>query len=226
MGENLGRDMDSALNDALNQPDFDRVMLLAVGHADTTMRKYVWRGFLPTASAETQLMVGDQTAADFVHEALERLWDGTRAYNATRSFLENLNSVTDSLIWSAKKSSDRTGVRDFAEETKETGLSSDPVSTAVSSELPANMKLLNDEIIDDQRKCFQILKASFDGDKEMQEYLDAMSEGFFSPAEISELTGIPVLKVYELRRKLKKYAARFFGVKHFKELDRKIAEGQ
>jgi DNA-directed RNA polymerase specialized sigma24 family protein len=218
--------MDLALNNALSQPDVKRVMLLAVGHADATMRRYIWRGFRPKASGESQLMVGDQTADDFVNEALKRLLDGTRAYNPARSLLENLNSVTDSLISSAKKSSDRTGVVDFVEETKEDGLSSDPVSTAVGSELATDTKMLEDEIIADQRKCFQMLRASFDGDKEMQDYLDALSERFFDLAEISDLTGIPVSKIYELRRKLKQFAPKFFGVKNAKELVQKIMEGK
>lgn len=218
--------MDSALNAALNQPDFDRVMLLAVGHADTTLRKYVWRGFRPKTSPRVELIVGDQTATDFVNEALKRFYEGTRTYNPSKSLLENLNSVTDSLIWSAKKSSDRTGVVDFADNTKEDSPSSDPISTAVGSELAADAKLLQDEIVAAQRKCFQMLKASFDGDREMQEYLDALSEHYFDLAEISELTGIPVPKIYELRRKLKKYAPRFFGVKNHAELERKIVEGK
>src|ERR1051325_77976 len=214
--------MDSALNAALSQPDFDQVMLLAVGHADITMRKYIWRGFRPRISSWTELIVGDKTAEDFVNEALKRLCEGTRTYNPSKSLLENLNSVTDSLIWSAKKSSDRTGVVDFAEETKEDSPASDPISTALGSELPADAKLLQDEIVAEQRKCFQMLKASFDGDKEMQEYLDALSARYFDPADIAELTGIPAPKIYELRRKLKKYAPSFFGVTNHAELERKI----
>jgi len=218
--------MDSALNAALSQPDFDQVMLLAVGHADVTMRKYVWRGFRPRTSSWTELIVGDKTAEDFVNEALKRLCEGTRTYNPSKSLLENLNSVTDSLIWSAKKSSDRTGLVDFTEETREDSPVSDPISTAVGSELPADAKLLQDEIVADQRKYFQMLKASFDGDKEMQEYLDALSARYFDAADIAELTGIPVPKIYELRRKLKKYAPNFFGVTNHAELERKIVEGK
>lgn len=218
--------MDPALTTALAQPDFDRVMLLSVSHADVRMRKYIWRGFRPKASPLNELMVDGKTAKDFVNEALRRLCDGTRTYNPDKGLLDNLNSVTDSLISSAKKTSDRTGIVDFQAESSEDASLSDPISTAISVEQPADTKLLTDEILTDQQKCFQMLRASFDGDNEMQEYLDALSAHYFDPAEISVLIGIPVTKIYELRRKLKKYAPRFFGVRNYKELERIIQEGK
>src|SRR5262245_57790203 len=107
--------MDPALITALQLPDFDRAMLLAVSHADVRMRKYIWRGHRPKASS-AELMVDGKTAADFVNEGLKRLCEGTRTYDPARGLLENLNSVTDSLISSAKKTSDRTGVIEFAPE--------------------------------------------------------------------------------------------------------------
>lgn len=217
--------MDPALTIALNQPDFDRVMLLAVSHADVRMRKYIWRGHRPKASS-SELMVDGRTAADFVNEALRRLCDGTRTYNPDRSLQENLNSITDSIISSAKKTSDRTGVVDFAaEQAGHHAPQSDPISAAISAEAPADHKLLADEVVSDQQKCFQMLRASFDGDKQMQEYLDALNSGYFDLAEIEAVTGIPVSEIYELRRKLKKYAPQFFGVQNYQKLERIIQEG-
>ena len=71
-----------------------------------------------------------------------------------------------------------------------------------------------------------MLKASFDGDKEMQDYLEALSEGYWKPADIAELTGMAVEKVYELRRKVTKYAPTFFGVTSYQDLALKIQEGK
>jgi len=217
--------MNPALAAALAEPDFGRVMLLAVSHADTIMRKYIWRGIRPSFSSQNELMVDGKSAKDFVNEALRRLCDGTRTYNATRNLLENLNSITDSLISSAKKTSDRTKVVDFVIESSEDSAPSDPISRAVSSDQAADTKLVADEVLANQEKCFQMVRASFDGDKDMQEYLDALSSGYFDLAEISTLTGIPVSTIYELRRKLKKYAPRLFGVTNYKELERMIYEG-
>jgi len=218
--------MDSALNNALSQPDIQHVLLLAIEHADTTIRKYVWRGFHPKASAKKELMVGDKTAQDFVNEALRRLCDGTRTYNPEKKLLENLNSVTDSLIWSEKKSSDRTGIIDFIEDPHETQSPQDPTSKAVSPDKGAAVSLVENEVTVSQQKCFQLIRMSFDGDDEMQAYLDALSGGFSDIHEISDLTDIPVAKIYELRRKLKNYAPGFFGVANYNEFERKIKEGQ
>jgi len=218
--------MDSALRKALSEPDIDEVLLKAAIHADTTMRKYLWRGFRPTRSRQTELMVGDKTAKDFVSEAVKRLCEGTRQYVATKSLLENINSITDSLIWTDKKSSDRTGIVDYAEDTNEEGLPSDPIATATAPQSLATPDLVEAEILQAQRKCIQMLKASFDGDKEMQDYLEALSEGYWKPADIAELTGMAVEKVYELRRKVTKYAPTFFGVTSYQDLALKIQEGK
>jgi DNA-directed RNA polymerase specialized sigma24 family protein len=171
-------------------------------------------------------MVGDKTADDFVSEALKRLCDGTRKYDASRSLLDNLNSVTDSLIWSDKKSSDRSGIIDYVEEKSEEGLSSDPISTALANDPPVSEKVVHDEILKAQRDYVKLIKDSFDGDKEMQDYIEALSEGYSKPAEIAELTGIPIDKVYELRRKLTKYAPTFFGVENYQEFALKIKGNQ
>jgi hypothetical protein len=86
--------------------------------------------------------------------------------------------------------------------------------------------MLENERCETQRKCFEMIKASFDGDKETQDYLDALSQEFFEIDEISALTDIPVSKIYEIRRKLKKYAPRFFGVTNVADLERKIENPQ
>ena len=215
--------MDEALNIALSQASIEDTLLSAVEHADLTMRKYIWRGFKPKCSPVTkELVVADKTAKDFVNEALKRLCAGKRAYDSDRTLLENLNSVTDSLIWSAKKTSDSTGIVDFAPPPDGVGSLADPLASKPGIEPTAAELLVQTEQCEAQAKCFDLIKASFDGDKETQDYLDAMSEGFFGTDEISELTGIPVPKIYEIRRKLKKYTKRLFGVTNFADFRRKL----
>src|SRR5205085_750640 len=119
-----------------------------------------------------------------------------------------------------------TGIVDYAEVPDENGEKSDPISTAQDPEPTADEKLFRNELQQDQRRCFDTIRASFDGDQRMQEYLDALSEGIFKRAEISEVTGIPVEAIDELRRKLVKYARRFFGVPDFEALQRRLDEGR
>jgi hypothetical protein len=226
-GKNGTLGMDQALKTALNQPDIDDTLISAVEHADLTMRRYVWRGFMPKVSTlNAELTVDDKTANDFVNEALRRLCSGTRTYDSNRTLLENLNSVTDSLIWSDKKASDRTGIIDFAPQPEGADKLPDPIESKPGKDATAAEILSNEEKCEAQANCFEMIKASFDGDKEMQEYLDVLSLGYYKPDEISELTGISVQKIYEIRRKLKKYTKRLFGVTNFTELKRKLETPQ
>jgi DNA-directed RNA polymerase specialized sigma24 family protein len=206
---------------AFRQPGWNETFARAVLHADTKIRKYIWRGFRPKAGSGREITVGDKSAADFVQESVAKLLDGTRRYDSSRTLLENLNSVADSLIWSAKKASDRAGVVDHAD----TKNADDPISQAEDPELTVAEKLKHSELLDDQKKCFKQIRASFDGDKPMQEYLDALASGIFKRAEISEVTGLNVDIISELRRKLAKYAPKFFGVKNFDEFQRLLYEG-
>ena len=215
--------MDEALNTALSLPSIEDTLLSAVEHADLTMRKYVWRGFKPKSSPVTkELMVADKTAKDFVNEGLKRLCAGKRAYDSDRTLLENLNSVTDSLIWSAKKTSDGTGIVDFAPTPDGAGSLSDPLSRKPDIEPTADELLVQTEQCAAQAKCFDLIKSSFDGDQETQAYLEALSQEFYDIEEIAELTGISVPKIYEIRRKLKKYTRRLFGVTNFADFKRKL----
>jgi hypothetical protein len=216
--------MSPQLRAALAQPDYREIFARAVLHADTTIRKYIWRGHPRRYSQFGQVMVGDKTAEDFVSEAVLRLVDDRRTFDPNRSLLENLNSITDSLISADKKHSDRTGVVDVIQENEQTGEPKDPVSTAPDAKSPADQQVREAEIGEDQRRCFDLIKRSFDGDDQMQRYLEALSTGF-KRSEISELIEIPGTKVDDLRRKLVKYARKFFGVTSFKELQRRLEEG-
>ena len=211
---------------ALNGPDWNHTFARAVLHADTTIRKYIWQGFRLQLGAGKETSVGGKSANDFVLGAVEKLLEGKRAYDPARDLLANLNSITDSLIWSEKKRSDRTGIVDYVERDDDDEDRIDPISAAQEADLTADKKLVRDELREDQRRCFKDIRASFDGDWEMQEYLDALSEAIFKRVEISELTGIPVEQLDELRRKLVKYARRFFGVPDFGALQRRLNEGK
>lgn len=215
-----------AVMEALKGPGWSDTYARAVLHADTTIRKYIWRGFRPKFRAENEITVGDKSASDFVVDAIERLLEGKRTYDPSKDLLSNLNSITDSLIWSEKKRSDRTGIVDYVESTNDDGDPFNPISTAQDLDVTADEKLVREELREDQRRCFDQIRASFDGDNEMQEYLDALSEGIFKRAEISDVTRIPAEKIDELRRKLMKYARRIFGVPDFEALQRRLNEGK
>lgn len=216
--------MDPELKKALFASDVRLTITRATYHADTTIRKYIWRGHRRKYSETGEVMVGDKTANDFVSEAIQRLIKAQRTFNPNRSLLDNLNSITDSLISSEKKSSDRTGVIDFVDEEGFDGGPTNPISKAMATEATPDEKLRTDELSEDQRRCIKLIWASFDGDDRMQSYIDALGAGFKRP-EIAELIGISSAEVDELRRKLVKHAARLFGVISFNELQQRLNEG-
>ena len=217
--------MTPALNAALTQPGYRRIVARAAIHADTTIRKYIWRGHRRKFTDAGEIMVGDKTASDFVSEAILRLIDGRRTFDASRTLLENLNSITDSLISAEKKHSDRSGVVDYLETSEEPeGGATDPISSKSTPEPSPDVELRQKELLQDQRRCIESIFASFDGDSEMQDYLKALSAGF-KRSEISELMEIPGERVDELRRKLIKYAPKFFGVANFEEFNRHLEKG-
>src|SRR6266404_6540569 len=131
---------------ALKGPGWNDTFVRAVLHADTTIRKYIWRGFRPKFRAENEITVGDKSASDFVVGAIERLLDGKRTYDPSKDLLSNLNSITDSLIWSEKKHSDRTGLVDRIGSVDDDGDAIDPISAAQDSDLTADEKLVRDEL--------------------------------------------------------------------------------
>jgi hypothetical protein len=217
--------MDPALNAALNQPGWKKTFAMAVLHADTTIRKFIWRGFRPRSTVDNEITVGDKSAADFVQEAVKRLAERRRTYDSSKPLLENLNSITDSLIWSAKKQSDASGIVDYARIENNEDEVVDPISTAEGYELTPDERVKHAELLEDQRQCFRQIRDSFDGNDAMQEYLDALAAAIFKRAEISEVTGLEVTVIDELRRKLVKHARRLFGVANFKEFQRRLKEG-
>lgn len=213
-----------ALDKALEDPNLKSVLLAAVAHAETRIRKYVWRGKVPGyAKPGQELMAGDKTSRDFVNEAISRLFKGSRTYNPEQSLLKNLTSIIDSLIWSDKISSDRSGIIDFDKTHDEADDSwNGLLNTACDDQLSADKLLQEKEYRETQRKFIQKLKASFDNNKDIREYLDALDQGYFKIDDISEITSIPIPKIYEIRRKLKTYASRIFGVTNFADLERKM----
>lgn len=217
-------DMDPNLLAALGQTDDVKLALLrAVAHADRVIRRSYWRGFRPTVSvADHAVSAADRTADDFVAEAYERLLNGKRTYDPSLSLLGNLNSVTDSIISSYKKSSDRVPLVDYAISHGEDGRPIDPITNSREFDDASYEPVSAAENKAAQRQAFDSIRAHFSDSADMQAYLDAMAEGFFLPREIAEVTDLSAERVSELRRTARNHAKILFGVRNFMELKRKM----
>ncbi len=218
--------MDPNLRKAFDVEDFDEIILRATRFAGTVLRKYYWRGFRPSGgSGEVDSSPDAESAEDFVSEALKRLLEGRRAFNSEKSLLENINSITESLISSAKKSSDRKPLSDYPDPPEEFEEPADPVSTANALQGETGHEVVDAELIEDQKMMFLDIRNSLDGDDDAQAYLDAMKEGFHKPNEIADVTHLSVEDVYEIRRRIKKHVKGLFDVQNFHELKRKLVKG-
>jgi hypothetical protein len=183
--------MNASLSNALNASDIDDQLFKSILHAELQIRKFIWNGCFPNASARgTELTVAGMGARDFVTLAVHRLCSGTRTYDESKTFLENVDRTTDSLIWSAKRASDRSPFVELKLETAD-GLPLDPFASEESSSNSPVEEALKEEILEVQRQCIEQLTRAFDGQRDVQDYLDALAGGLTDIDEISEYAGIP-----------------------------------
>jgi len=218
--------MHPSLKVALSAADVDEQIERATLHAEFRIREYVWAGYRPKGDIKEQnVTVAGLSAGDFTLLALQRFTNEVRKYNKSRSFLDNLKSAIDSIIWSAKKAQDLNPTVDYHLEFDGNGNAIDPISTSEEEILSVSDAVVREEAARDQQEHFKNLHQSYDGDDEVQEYLEALSAEIYKPQDIADYTGIDVKRVYEIRKMLKKDAPKFFGVLNFRELERKVADG-
>lgn len=219
--------MDPALEAALSGKDVDADILRAIRHVDFTIRKFIWSGFRPTKFDDgSELTVAGLSASDFVDIALHRLITGVRAYDASKTFVQNINRTTDSIVWSAKKSSDRDPTVAYRLEFDESGLPIDPITlSGDSGPSPADLAV-SEDLANEHGKLIENFKNSFDGANDIQDYIEAMAADITSDDEIAEYVGVTVERLKEIRKLLKKEIKKFFGVKNYRDLERKIGGEQ
>lgn len=215
--------MPPELEKALSNTDPNEIMVRAACYAARVLHKYAWRGRKSSRRANEDFTPDAQSPEDFVNEAFRRLLGGQRTYNPERSLQENVNSVVESLVSSAKKASDRTPLCEIQDFDKEAP--TDPVAASPSAQGELKHEAADQEFLEDQRQAFKKMRNALQDDPKAQYYLEALSEGYDKPAEIADLTGIPIAQIYEIRRKIKKQIKSLFGVQNFGELKRILMEG-
>lgn len=193
--------MDQRLVDILQQADWRHLTPRMEDFADMVLRRYFWRGFRMKVGKEGQLLANGKSADDFVMEAIDALLTGPREYNFELTLEQNLGRTIESQIWDWKKKSDRQPLLDrkkgdAAEE------EFDPFAIAVDSTTAGICEAEKEERLKHQKILVADCEASLNGDAELSALFDAYKSGFFKPADIEELTGIPAGRVSELKRKL------------------------
>lgn len=218
--------MHPSLKVALTAVDVDEQIERATLHAEFRIREFIWAGHRPKGDIKEQdVTVAGLGAGDFAFLALQRFTNEVRKYDEARSFLDNLKSAIDSIIWSAKKAQDLNPTVDYRLEFDGNGNAIDPISSSEEETLSVSDAIVREEVVKDQEEHYKNLFNSYDGDEDVQDYLEALKAEIYKPQDIADLTGIEVRRVYEIRKMLKKDAPKFFGVLNYRELERKVTDG-
>lgn len=201
--------MEQNLETAFSIPDLETVILRAELYADWIMRRYLWRGLKARFGKEKQLLANGKSADDFVKEAVEALLSEQWKYRYDLDLETNLKRTIRSRIWTWKKKSDRQPLADHKGMVSDDGTDFDPVSNAVDPGPSGDVLVEQSEQHELQRIFLEEFKIHLKDDPELSELLSALEGEFTKPAEIEELTGIPAVRISELKRKLESKAARF-----------------
>jgi DNA-directed RNA polymerase specialized sigma24 family protein len=141
-----------------------------------------------------RLLPGGQSDEDIVHEAVARVITGERNWNpAKEPDLENyLKSVIDSMLSSK-------GLFGRKEWNAVSNVEDPEQWERMAGTLP-NL----DGLCHDAEVIIEAMWKELSGDQELSAVFEAVIEGFDKPSEIAEWAGIPVERIYELRRKLER----------------------
>lgn len=172
--------MGSDVAKRLNEADWDSLVPRLLGHAIAN----IYDPF--------RLLPGGLSAEDIVHEAVAKVLNGERKWDPVRQpdLEAHLKSIIDSML----SSKGLFGRKEW--------------ETVANVEDPAEWERFASRLPNlggtchDAEVVLNALRESIRGDQELLDMLEAVLEGFDRPQEITELTGIPVKRVYELQRKL------------------------
>lgn len=193
--------MEQRLVNIVQGADWKRLTPLMEDYADTVLRRYLWRGFRVRVGEEGQLLANGKSADDFLMEAMDALLNGPRGYDYDLTLEHNLQRTIESRIWDWKKKSDRQPLLD-RKKADAGNAEFDPFAIAADSTTLGMCSAEKEERLKHQKTLIADCEASLKGDADLLALFDAYKSGFYKPAEIEELTGIPAGRVSELKRKL------------------------
>ncbi|MBM4286798.1 MAG: hypothetical protein FJ135_01390 [Deltaproteobacteria bacterium] len=191
--------------DLLEAADWSDIIFRLTNHALWRTRRYKW------ISGRPELLPGGMTPEDLALTAVLKVWDGTRDWNPVKypNLLTHLMWIVDSDIDHLYRSTEhRKTVR--MPETEDKGEIEVPDSQAVEAGkiLSPEDELIAKEERDFEEKLKEELNNSVKGDEDLEFLLLCLEDGTDRPAEIAQITGWAISKVYNLKRKLYRKAAK------------------
>jgi hypothetical protein len=149
------------------------------------------RAYIGYLTSTRGLPAGYSDFDEIIHEAVGKLLDGARNWDPkTQPLIRHLRGIVKSML-SKKGLYDREGRRPLGN-----------IAAGVEP-VPADKEesLLT---VEEAEERWKVVKDVLGDDKEALEYIEAIRLGIETPAEIAEMTGIPIKRIYEIPRKLRK----------------------
>jgi len=149
------------------------------------------RGYIGYLTSTRGLPAGYSDLDEIIHEAVGKLLDGARNWDPkTQPLIRHLRGIVKSML-SKKGLYDREGRRPLGN-----------IAAGIEP-VPANEEesLLT---VEEAEERWKVVKDVLGDDTEALDYIEAIRLGFETPAEIAEMTGIPIKRIYEIPRKLRR----------------------
>lgn len=195
----------------LEAADWNDIILKLTRYAIWRAGYYTWR------SRKSDQLLGGKTPIDIACEAIKKVCNGTRNWDPDKypNLLKHLMRIVDSDM----------GHLYFSLEHKKTGSLPQPRSDNISptgfNEIPSDPSspihthfptpeeaLISSEEKDLEEKLKKELYNLVKGDEDLEMLLLCFEEGMDKPERIADETGWEISKVYSLKRKLKRKAAK------------------
>lgn len=197
----------------LEAADWKEIILRLTHHASWRARRYTWK------SGNPGQLPGGKTAEDIACSAIEKVWSGTRDWDPDKypNLLTHLMWVVDSDMEHLFSSLEhqKTGKIPTSRNEGETELfyyeiAPDPSLLTYETEMVPNPEeeLVAREDREQEEKLKDELYAMVKGDEDLEMLLLCFEEGIDKPELIAAQTGWDVTKVYNLKRKLLRKAAK------------------
>lgn len=165
------------------------------------------RSYISRMTSARGLPAGFGDADEIIHEAIGRVLSGTRSFDPSKqSIFMVLYGTVRSLLSKEKGLYAREGKKPLGK---------------IAADVEPDPQEQDEPPLSEEEALLRwaVIESVVGDDKELLDYFAAVRLGYEKPAEIAEVMGIPVERVYEIPRKLEKLAPRIR--ERLAELDKK-----
>lgn len=194
---------------AIEEADWKTLGPKLLKHAHYELTKYEWRGLSRSSSPEFSPAVEGRTAEDFVTISLQKIADGTRAFKPELSLLTLLKHIIESEVSNYWKKQAK--APQLHEPTSKYG---DPeISNDIESLRNSESKCVSSERKGELNRLLDEFEQSIENDEELYLTCLCFKDEIYKNALIEKQTGIPAIRISELKRKLRSKLDTFISSK-------------